>query len=137
MDIEIELSQLGPQLKRLVRAIGVPATLRLLAARGGTRLKLPLKPEGECLRFLAESDLSKLIAEFEAGTDLWLPMDDKINAQLRNASIRADYAAGVSRTQLALTHHLTIRQILNIVSETGPIRGAMAVSGQGSLFSGD
>lgn len=114
----IDEQQLPPQLRRLVRAIGLPATSTLLKARGGTRLMLGKNVAGATLllELIGPAHTKALLETFEGATELMLPKADKLLAQARDRAIRSEHAEGISLMVLALRYDLTTRHILNIVS---------------------
>lgn len=112
---------LPPQLRRLVGAIGVAGTVKLLRARGGTRLWLPQRGEASeiLVELLGRTLAAQLVDAFPGERVLSLPKLDKISAQMRDSAIRAEHAEGVSYAVLALRYDLTERQVLNIVKSEG------------------
>ena len=117
----VDVSTLPPQLRRLVRALGVADTLRLLKHRGGTRLEFPDKgTRGFLVELLGLEQTRALLNAFEGQPRIDLPKLDKITTQIRDREIRADHAAGISVTTLAVRHDLTMRQIWNICQESAP-----------------
>lgn len=121
-EIAVDERLLPPQLRRMIAAIGLPATVVLLQARGGTRLKLPTGR----LRSRRSQVLSGLIgpeaaqafqAEFcrPGRASMDLPKADKILMQVRNAAIHREAEAD-SLAELALRYRLTIRQVQNILA---------------------
>lgn len=127
----IDDTQLPPQLRRLVRAIGLPATLALLKARGGTRLMLGKNPAGASLLLdlIGHANTKALLAAFEGATELMLPKADKLLAQARDRAIRDEHARGHSLMVLALRYDLTSRHILNIISGQPQASGESAQAG--------
>lgn len=127
---------LPPLLKRIVRAVGLPAALRLLKARGGTRYCVPVSPTGLILEFMDSRQATALIRELGATEHVSLPKADKALLELRNAQIRLEYAAGDSLLTLALRYNLTTRHVLNIVRGTDREEDEAADLEQGDLFGG-
>lgn len=117
-DQAIDLKPLPPLLRRLIRSMGLPATMILLQARGGTRFYLGgvhARRDRQLLRDLVGVDASQAFyMEFGGGkgSEVTLPKVDKIAMQIRDRAIRADQAH--SLMELALIHRLTTRQIQNI-----------------------
>lgn len=112
---------LTPMLRRLVRAIGLPHTLTLLAARGGVPLEIPKRGRASPLLVeLIGADHAERLADEFAGVDaITLPMADKLHAQIRNRAIRAERATA-SLSALARRYGLTRRQIVNIAGDSAP-----------------
>lgn len=133
---DIDVSALTPLLKRLVRAIGVPATVDLLQARGGTRLYFKGERKRNDRRLLrdlvGEDAATALYAEFrDHGQELTLPKVDKILTQLRDRAIRAERGRGVGVEILARKYRLTRRHVSNICAAPEPaFQGGL----QGELF---
>lgn len=120
-DLEIHLVDeqlLPPQIRMLVREIGMAATLQLLEARGGTPYRIPKNPDrAQVLRDVGLS--SKAIERLcEAFGDhlLDVPMPTKVRNQLRDMAIRAERAAGRSGAQVARRYGLTRRRVVQISS---------------------
>lgn len=111
----IDLRILPHSVQRLVAIIGLPQTLVLLRARGGTIVHIPATLDSSALvcRVLHRDAVAALIASDLAGVSLQLPKIDKYAAQLRNHAIRqsagtlsptaAAIAFGVSRQTI---HHI-------------------------------
>lgn len=119
-------SHLPPQLRRLVPAIGLPATVKLLQKLGGTRLRLPQRAENcrALVEVIGLDAARAVVAEFRQGdtfaevVDLYLPMPDKLLSHSRDQDIRLRHAQGESLRSLALRYSLTARHIVNIVGST-------------------
>lgn len=108
---------LPPQMRRIVRAIGVAPAFVLLRWRGGRRLKLPKDgTRSELAAIIGLVALEALLAEFGAHEILTLPKVDKMVLQLRDRAIRAEHAGGKSIPDLAGLYGLTTRHVLNILS---------------------
>ena len=125
---------LPPVTRRIVAAIGVAGTMRLLKARGGIRLWLP--KHGDRSNVLQDilgcEHTAQLLAAFPDADVISLPKADKLLAQIRDAAIRSEHEAGDSLAVLALRYDLTERHVLNIVQgPVLPLRPAQA-----DLFSG-
>ncbi len=112
---------LPPVTRRIVGAIGVAATMKLLKARGGIRLWLPKNSENsEILTELLGRQLAaQLVEAFPDERVIKMPKADKLLAQIRDDAIRAQYAKGDSQAVLAIRYDLTDRQIENIVKSAG------------------
>ncbi|WP_293392969.1 Mor transcription activator family protein [Nevskia sp.] len=115
---------LPPVTRRIVGAIGVAATVRLLKSRGGTRLWVPKQSaRSEVLTDILGRDLAEqLVKAFANDVVISLPKADKMLAQVRDTAIRSEHAAGDSMAVLALRYDLTERHVLNVVqSEARPV----------------
>lgn len=108
---------LPPQIRRLVNCIGVPGTFRLLEARGGTPLRVPLVPaRAEVLaEYLEPQELAALCAEL-GGQMLELPKVDKMLIQIRNHAIR-EARKHMSAAETARAFNLTRRMVIYIGQE--------------------
>jgi hypothetical protein len=110
---------LPPQVRELVRLIGLPQTIALLKARGGRPLAVAVHPE-QCvtLRTILSREALAILCEEHGGTTLDLPKADKVHTQLRNHYIHQARATGAkSGRQLAAELGLTWRQIKYISAE--------------------
>jgi hypothetical protein len=142
----VDLSRLPPTFRRLIKAMGLPATLTLLQARGGTRfyvggqrgrrdkqLLVSLVGDAAALAFYAEfaaADRPRLRGG--VASEITLPKLDKLALTYRDAMICAD--ADRSLMELALMYRLTSRQIQNIRAK-GPRARSEAETRQIDLFS--
>lgn len=101
-----------PLLPRLVNAIGMEATVRLLEARGGTILQLGSGKAPQILpALIGDEAAAAFIAAFDGYDRLSLPMPDKLLAKMRNEAI---CASRESLPTIARRYNLTVRQVLNI-----------------------
>ncbi len=113
----INARMLPPQMRRIVRAIGIAGTFQLLRWRGGRRLKLPRDASrSELVAIVGTGALDALLAEFGPQEVLTLPKVDKMVLQLRDTQMRAEHAAGRSIPDLAGAYGLTTRHVLNILA---------------------
>ncbi|HVT36068.1 MAG TPA: hypothetical protein VHE37_10800 [Nevskiaceae bacterium] len=140
----VDVAQLPTTMRRLIRAVGVPATMSLLEARGGTRVYLGgqrgRRDRQLLMQLLGEKGEAAFRREFtppamshaRSASEVTLPKLDKIATQIRDAAIRADETH--SLTQLALMFKLTSRQIQNIRKGLPTTR---IPPGQGDLFAAD
>lgn len=137
----VDARWLPPTIKRLVAVLGLESTVRLLQARGGTDLALPLGEHRSCradaaLRSILEApQIEALYAEFGDGRkEMTLPKVDKIVMQLRNHAIRRLHRQdGLSMARIALRFGLTERQVWNIL-HAGDGRRPQPEARQASLF---
>lgn len=111
----VDLDQLPPQTRLIARAIGLSATVKLLAKRGGAPLKVPVDGTNSQMlcSIIGEEKAVAFCQAFRHRT-LSLPKLDKAILQIRNRQIRAEREAGRSLTELAWKYDRTTRQILNI-----------------------
>jgi len=108
---------LPPRLAQLAELIGLPATLRLVEARGGTSIYVPdvATTDHWLARLLGIEAMLQLVGAY--------PRDymhiDRAAAALRAARDRhivSRHRAGESTASLALTYGLTQRQVFNILA---------------------
>ncbi|MDE2468842.1 MAG: hypothetical protein KGL35_08880 [Bradyrhizobium sp.] len=115
-DISLDVRMLPPQIRRIVRAIGIAQAFVLLRWRGGRRLKLPRDgARSELAAIIGTAALEALVAEFGAQEILTLPKVDKMILQLRDRQMHVEHAGGSSVPQLAGLYGLTTRHVLNIL----------------------
>lgn len=122
---------LPPSLQRVAEHIGLPATLRLVEARGGISIWVPTTdrctPEHYLSRLIGFAALLAL-AELHGGEELEIPRAVAAVRAVRDARIREQYDGGKSQWDLALEYGLTERQIRNILN------GLVAEEKQQALF---
>lgn len=125
---------LSPLLPRLVDAIGMEATVKLLQARGGALLELPKSAERSALLvdLIGQEAAARLIAAFPGYDRISLPMPDKLLTRTRNVEILADLERGDSERIVARRYSLTVRQVQNVRREAR--QAESAPSAQESLF---
>jgi len=106
-------------LQEIAQLIGAAATAKLVAGHGGTCLYITIAPKpGQALyQLIGQEDAQKLANEF-GGMSVEIPRAVMLHIGQRNALIRADRAAGMSQSQLALKYQLTQRSIRKIVNST-------------------
>lgn len=109
----IDPKLLPPQMRLLVYAVGLPDTVKLLQARGGTFFRFPLKARDSLLAdLIGLVPASKLCAEL--GGKTWeLPKCDKILNKIRNIAIQKARETH-SASEVARMFDLTRRHIINI-----------------------
>jgi hypothetical protein len=107
---------LPPIIRRCVRRIGLPETIKLLEARGGLPTRMPYDYR-QCIVLKGVLTVESLIAlakEFK-GQRIDLPKPDKILTQLRNIGIFAA-RQHMSAAQVAREFGLTRRHVFNLPS---------------------
>jgi len=111
----VDVSQLPPQVRELVRWIGLEQTYALLVERGGLPTYVPASPGADTIlsEILEPEALERLCREL-GGRTLDTPKADKIWRQVRDAAIREARAAGATHWALARQYRLSRRQIQNI-----------------------
>lgn len=109
---------LPPQLRTLVKLIGVAETLRLLAARGGVPTYIAQDPEQSALREFLQRESVEILCGHFGREVIDLPKADKLLAQIRNHYIREARRHGTkSGRQLARELGLSWRMIKIICAE--------------------
>lgn len=122
----IDPRRLPPQLRTLVATLGLAPAVRLLEARGGTRLHIARDP-AKCRALPGLLDAGQVAALCAAwgGLRPTLPMPGKVLAQVRDAAIRADRRPN---SRIALDYGMTVRRVQQIRN------GAEEEPRQGDLF---
>lgn len=119
-DDAIDIADLPPRLAELAGIVGLPATLRLVECRGGTKIYVPDRAtDGHWLaRIIGLAALQKLVSA--RGRDT-LEVDRAAAAvrAARDREIIARHDAGTSTAALALDCGLTQRQIFSILARNG------------------
>lgn len=112
----INIDALPPQLRQLVKTIGLYDSYRLIEERGGIRIFIPENPDNaNVLKGIISDDSTKKICAAFATKTIELPKLDKIKIQLRNTSIYVDSKL-MNNPQLARKYDLTRKQIINILN---------------------
>lgn len=109
----IDPDLLPPQIRQLVQIIGLPDTFKLLEARGGTLLRVPVKPEGTIMQGMISHEAATRLCEAWGNRVISLPKADKVTKQLRNIAIYQSRKT-MSLTQVAQKFDLTRRHIINL-----------------------
>ncbi len=126
---EAHLTDLSPRLRELVEIIGLPAAVKLIEARGGTRLYVPRKAEEDRLlvRLIGRPAAAKLMRRY--GGDV-IELDRGVRGlrAVRNRAIIAE-SEHRSAMQLALKYQLTERQVWKILERAARVnRRQLALS---------
>lgn len=117
----IEPEELSPRLRALVDLIGAAAALKLVQARGGTRLYVPLTlSEGLLLVQLVGELAAAVLIEAHKGNSLEIDRGEKAILLFRNRQMRADYSQPdferrKSAAMLAIEHNLSERHVWRIL----------------------
>lgn len=127
-------------LNELVELIGLPATLELIRAKGGTALRIPLgmtlrgqEQREKLVQIVGREQATRLIGRY-GGTTLYIPScrqafvdtrDENINRE-RDELARKGLTERALVAVLALRHGLTDRQIWRILKKSGPVSADMA-----------
>jgi hypothetical protein len=116
---QVDANDLPPRLAALAALIGLPATLRLVEARGGTRIYVPdiANHDHWLARLLGLPALQALVAEHARD---YLELDRAASAlrAARDRQIIIDVREGASTASVALQCGLTQRQVFNILART-------------------
>ncbi|MFZ2452614.1 MAG: Mor transcription activator family protein [Methylovulum miyakonense] len=117
-DALIDESLLPPQMRLLIKCIGLPETIGLLKAKGGTTVKFPQHADN-CYQFegILQPQSVAALAYHLGGTVMELPKYDKIAIQLRDMAIRAARHS-TTAPQLARQYNLSRRMIIYICGGT-------------------
>jgi len=116
MDLsQVDVSSLMSRpIRALVDLIGLPETFKLLAARGGTSIKIPIHAHNaKVLLAILNSESVDVLCKAMPEKVLVVPKADKITQQIRNQAIQ-QLRNTKSASKLALEFNLTRQQIINI-----------------------
>jgi len=129
---QVDAGDLPPRLAALAQVIGLPATLRLVEARGGTRVYVPEQapPDHWLARLIGPGAFALLVQHY--GRE-YLELDRAAAAlrATRDRQIVIDAREGASTATIALQCGLTQRQVFNILARANA--GAPALD-QPDLF---
>ncbi|WP_424682939.1 hypothetical protein [Frateuria sp. YIM B11624] len=114
---QVDAGDLPPRLAALAQVIGLPATLRLVEARGGTRFYVPEQATTDhwLAPLIGPGALALLVQHY--GRE-YLELDRAAAAlrAARDRQIVADAREGASTATIALQCGLTQRQVFNILA---------------------
>lgn len=118
----IELNQLPPMLRMLVRCMGESDAFKLVESLGGTKLRVPQAfVEGHLLLdVISVRAFLGLINEY-GGIDVQLPKYDSVLRQIRHKRVNALLDQGLTNKEVALATNYTQRQVINIKQQAHPI----------------
>lgn len=105
-------------LKKVVELIGTQAAIRLVRAKGGRDLKLPMPhnlSDNNWLVALVGMDNAKKLCNHFVGVSLKLPIEVNALVQLRNASIVIDYQDGMSISSIANNYQIDRKLVQKII----------------------
>lgn len=108
----IALEKLPPQIRGLVRLIGVAETWRLLDARGGRPTYIPADADRPSILhdIISPASVAALAASEYGGRSIDMPMVDKLMLQIRDAEILARKHVA-TKAELSKQFNLTTRMI--------------------------
>lgn len=117
MNTEVESRYLPGVLQEIAALVGLPATLALVRAYGGTRLYVPKRfdPNHPIVKYVGHEAAAKLVASYGGLEHFDLPKGDIAVKAARDKQIRAKRAGGTTHARLAVEFGLTERQIRNIL----------------------
>ncbi|APW38598.1 hypothetical protein RD110_16490 [Rhodoferax koreense] len=116
-------TELLPQvLQDFVRLVGLPATMQLVEHHGGRRLYIPLNatPNHHLAQLIGVDKLAQLSAVYGREDHFDIPKAVVALRHLRDQRIRSEIGPK-SASKLAAEHHLTERQIWNIVGRAADV----------------
>lgn len=114
---QVAATDLPPRLARLAELIGLSATLRLVEARGGTRVYVPERATGDhWLARLVGLPALTLLVEHYQNESLELDRGAAAVRAARDRRMAGEHAEGASTASLALQYGLTQRQVFNILA---------------------
>ena len=112
----VNLEALPPQMRDLVRVIGLTSTLRLIGSNGGTRITVPhkLREHDPIAVLLGLEVFGKLVDEY-GGEYLTLPKGDSYLRELRHEQVREFDRQGMHVDDIAEATGYTRRHVFNIL----------------------
>ena len=116
-------------LRDIAALIGLPATMRLVEAYGGTRLYVPKRfdPDHPLVKLLGHDNAARLVEQYGGSEHFDIPFAARAVRALRDREIRRQGARGMTRRELAIRNRISERHIRRIV-------GGETDDSQGSLF---
>ncbi len=113
----IEARYLPPILQEIAELIGLPATLKLVKAYGGTRLYVPKRfdPDHPIVKLIGHELAARLFERFGGQDQFDVPKAMIAVKAARDATIRAQRRDGYTHARLAVLHGITERQVRNIL----------------------
>ena len=104
--------------RALRERIGLAALQKLVAARGGSRVYVPMQPEVGCTlaRLIGHEAARALAAEY-GGEHIEIPKCDAALRALRDAELQKRIEAGESVSRVALDAGLTERHLRRILAQ--------------------
>lgn len=107
-------------LQDLVDLVGHQASIELLRAFGGRRLKIPGEIHHDhALVFCVGQDAARKLAQAYGGTDLDVPAERNYLVDLRNSAIVAEFKRGRTISYLGHTYGVSRRQVNSILDRLG------------------
>ena len=95
----------------IAELIGEELTLKLLAARGGTEVAIPARPEGSVLAEIVGADAAEILLGAFGRVTLTLPCAHLRGARGRRARAKAMLRRGASLSDVALACEVHIRTV--------------------------
>lgn len=118
---EWDTEHLPMSLKEMSDIIGLEATRKLVAAYGGTRLRVPVKmPEAHPLAELLGLEAARLLSCHYGLEEFDVPTASAAIKRARNRRMQAEHREGVSARRLARRYQLTERRVWEILAEDLP-----------------
>lgn len=103
----------------LLDLIGHELTCRLIDIYGGDLLSIPQCHLDHPITDALGEHAARLLCERFGGSRLLIPLGQQFALETRNEAIRADKATGTRVATIAKRHHLSIRQVYNVL-ESAP-----------------
>lgn len=115
----IDVSILPNVMRKMITAIGLPSTIKVIEKHGGTQLRIPKKAERSVVlvAILTYDEINNL-AKIMGGERIDTPKLDKVLIQLRNKLICND-VTHISIVEIAKKYNLTRKTIFNILKNNG------------------
>ncbi len=99
----------------LIDLIGHDLTCRLIDIYGGDLLWIPKCHLDHPITDALGEPAARLLCERFGGSQLLIPLGQQFALETRNKAIRADRAERVPVATIAKRHHLSIRQVYNVL----------------------
>ena len=127
---DINTAMLPPQLRMLVRVMGVGPALALVEARGGCKLTVPVRcsPEHWLNHVVGPAAFAALVSD-SAGITMELPKADAATRQWRHQQVH-ELSRSMTNDQVAMATGYTRRHVINIRNAEAEAAGLR----QGDLF---
>jgi hypothetical protein len=115
-----------PQMVEMADHIGAYHTLRLIDARGGQQVRVPIDPERSPFRDVLDARLVRVMAQVYGGNELELPVGRAVLSEARRAPVLASVRAGDMTVREAAKILGTARTYVSeLVNRTAEASGAV------------
>lgn len=117
----MNLEHLPERARAIAELIGLPATLKLVERYGGVRIYVPqtMPPSHALVGLLGVDAAERLSRAFGGDEHFDVPRCTLAARRARDATLVADFLAGMSHRNLALNYQLTERAVRKIIARAG------------------